>query len=33
MRERLPAGTSVLLLHGDVCRRELLIEIDGVQTG
>jgi len=33
MAERLPAGTSFLLLHGDICRRELLIEIDGVQTG
>jgi chorismate lyase/3-hydroxybenzoate synthase len=30
---RLPASTSVLLLHGDICRRELLIEIDGLQTG
>ena len=25
---RLP-GVPVLLLHGDVCRRELLVEIDG----
>ncbi|HEY2395025.1 MAG TPA: pteridine-dependent deoxygenase [Rudaea sp.] len=32
MSERLPAETSLLLLHGDICRRELLIEIDGVQT-
>jgi len=32
MAERLPPGTSLLLLHGDICRRELLIEIDGVQT-
>ncbi len=30
---RLPASTSVLLLHGDICRRELLIEIDGLQSG
>jgi chorismate lyase/3-hydroxybenzoate synthase len=30
---RLPAATSFLLLHGDICRRELLIEIDGLQTG
>lgn len=27
-RQRLP-GVPVLLLHGDVCRRELLVEIDG----
>ncbi len=33
MAERLPPGTSFLLLRGDICRRELLIEIDGVQTG
>jgi chorismate lyase/3-hydroxybenzoate synthase len=32
LRERLPATTPVLLLHGDICRRELLIEIDGIQT-
>ncbi len=28
LQERLP-GTPILLLHGDVCRRELLVEIDG----
>ncbi|WP_243040381.1 pteridine-dependent deoxygenase [Dyella sedimenti] len=28
MRRRLP-GVPVLLLHGDICRRELLVEIDG----
>jgi chorismate lyase/3-hydroxybenzoate synthase len=33
LRERLPASTPVLLLHGDVCRRELLIEIDGILAG
>lgn len=33
LRERLPATTPLLLLHGDICRRELLIEIDGIQTG
>ena len=33
LRERLPASTPVLLLHGDICRRELLIEIDGVMAG
>ncbi|MDE1894245.1 MAG: pteridine-dependent deoxygenase [Xanthomonadaceae bacterium] len=27
-RQRLP-GVPVLLLHGDICRRELLVEIDG----
>jgi chorismate lyase/3-hydroxybenzoate synthase len=26
---RLPPGTPHLLLHGEVCRRELLVEIDG----
>ena len=33
LRERLPASTPVLLLHGDICRRELLIEIDGILAG
>jgi chorismate lyase/3-hydroxybenzoate synthase len=28
MQQRLP-GVPVLMLHGDVCRRELLVEIDG----
>lgn len=28
IRQRLP-GVPVLLLHGDICRRELLVEIDG----
>ncbi|HWU76509.1 MAG TPA: pteridine-dependent deoxygenase [Rhodanobacter sp.] len=28
LRQRLP-GVPVLLLHGDICRRELLVEIDG----
>ena len=32
LAERLPTGTPLLLLHGDICRRELLIEIDGLQT-
>jgi chorismate lyase/3-hydroxybenzoate synthase len=32
MAQRLPAATAFLLLHGDICRRELLIEIDGIQT-
>lgn len=31
LESRLPADTSLLLLRGDVCRSELLIEIDGVQ--
>ena len=31
LQARLPADTAVLLLRGDICRRELLIEIDGVQ--
>lgn len=29
LHERLPVGTSLLLLHADICRAELLIEIDG----
>jgi chorismate lyase/3-hydroxybenzoate synthase len=33
LRERLPASTPVLLLNGDICRRELLIEIDGILAG
>jgi chorismate lyase / 3-hydroxybenzoate synthase len=31
LQARLPAQTQVLVLQGDVCRSELLIEIDGVQ--
>jgi len=31
LRARLPAATAFLLLQGDICRRELLVEIDGVQ--
>jgi chorismate lyase / 3-hydroxybenzoate synthase len=30
LAERLPAGTPWLLLHAEVCRRELLVEIDTV---
>jgi chorismate lyase/3-hydroxybenzoate synthase len=30
---RLPAAAPLLLLHGDICRRELLVEIDGVHAG
>ena len=33
LRERLPESTPVLLLNGDVCRRELLIEIDAILAG
>ena len=33
LREKLPAQASTLLLHGDICRSELLIEIDGIQDG
>ena len=29
LSDRLPPGTPHLLLHGEVCRRELLVEIDG----
>lgn len=29
LADRLPPGTPHLLLHGEVCRRELLVEIDG----
>jgi len=32
LRGKLPAQTCVLLLHGDICRGELLVEIDGVQS-
>lgn len=32
LRERLGAATPLLLLHGEVCRAELLVEIDGVQN-
>jgi chorismate lyase/3-hydroxybenzoate synthase len=28
LQQRLP-GVPVLLLHGDVCRSELLVELDG----
>jgi len=31
LREKLPARISTLLLRGDICRSELLVEIDGVQ--
>lgn len=29
LRERLPAGTPYLVLAGDICRSDLLVEIDG----
>ena len=29
---RLPEGTRLLVLRGDISRRELLVEIDGIQT-
>jgi chorismate lyase/3-hydroxybenzoate synthase len=32
LRERLGVDTPLLLLHGDICRAELLVEIDGVQN-
>ncbi len=32
LSERLGANTPMLLLLGDICRAELLVEIDGVQT-
>jgi chorismate lyase/3-hydroxybenzoate synthase len=32
LNERLGANTPVLLLQGDICRAELLVEIDGVQS-
>ena len=32
LSDRLGAHTPILLLQGDVCRAELLVEIDGVQT-
>ena len=33
LRAQLPAGTPWLLLYGDICRAELLVEIDGVIVG
>ncbi len=33
MRRRLPAETPMLLLHADICRSELMIEIDGFHGG
>ncbi len=32
LRQRLHADTPLLLLHGDICRAELLVEIDGMQN-
>jgi chorismate lyase/3-hydroxybenzoate synthase len=32
LRDRLGANTPMLLLQGDICRAELLVEIDGVQN-
>ena len=32
LQARLPHGTPLQVFHGDICRRELLVEIDGVQT-
>jgi chorismate lyase/3-hydroxybenzoate synthase len=31
LAEKLPAGTPALWFYGDICRSELLVEIDGVQ--
>lgn len=33
LRARLGAAAQLLLLHGDICRRELLLEIDGIHSG
>lgn len=33
LRHRLGANVPMVLLHGDICRTELLLEIDGVHTG
>ncbi|HET8942784.1 MAG TPA: pteridine-dependent deoxygenase [Rudaea sp.] len=33
LRARFGDEMSLLLLHGDICRAELLVEIDGVQNG
>ncbi|HET6603329.1 MAG TPA: pteridine-dependent deoxygenase [Xanthomonadaceae bacterium] len=33
LRERLPAGVALLLLEADICRADLLIEIDGIHRG
>jgi chorismate lyase / 3-hydroxybenzoate synthase len=32
LRSTLPPGTPLLVLHGDVCRQELLVEFDCVQS-
>jgi len=32
LRDRLGANTPMLLLQGDICRAELLVEIDGLQS-
>jgi chorismate lyase / 3-hydroxybenzoate synthase len=32
LRQRLPAGASLLVLAADICRDDLLIEIDGLHT-
>jgi chorismate lyase/3-hydroxybenzoate synthase len=32
LRARLGKAANLLLLHGDICRRELLLEIDGAHT-
>ncbi|MBP8861108.1 MAG: hypothetical protein KBG88_05545, partial [Ottowia sp.] len=29
LRERIPSAPRMLMLVGDICRRELLLEIDG----
>jgi chorismate lyase/3-hydroxybenzoate synthase len=33
LRARLGAKVPMVLLHGDICRAELLLEIDGIHTG
>jgi chorismate lyase/3-hydroxybenzoate synthase len=33
LRERVGAKVPMVLLHGDICRAELLLEIDGVHSG
>src|SRR5690606_36947744 len=30
LRQRLPDQVGLLILHGDICRRDLRIEIDGI---
>ena len=32
LRETMGVPDGVVILHGDICRRELLVEIDGIHV-